>query len=167
MMYWLCGYLLIQVLLTNVPLFFLDMFVFALKPLCTHGNVKLTRLWYQQFCNLERVGGWSIIVTNIKSITVLSLPFSVYGPMRSTHNASKGVVMVSFAGSFPYLWFLHLFTWQLWHFWHVIGLSFIDLSNTSREDGFLKMCRPWVLKNMGYHATARCCRLVGITILPS
>ena len=55
----------------------------------------------------------SMIVTHIKSISVLSLPLRVYGPMRSTH---KGVVMASFAGSFPYLWCLRLFTWQLWHF---------------------------------------------------
>ena len=32
----------------------------------------------------------SIIMMHIKSITVLSLPLRVYGPMRSTHNAPMG-----------------------------------------------------------------------------
>ena len=55
----------------------------------------------------------SIIVTHIKSICVLSLPLRVYGPMRSTHNASQGLVIASFVGSLPYLsWsaFVHLAT---------------------------------------------------------
>ena len=37
---------------------------------------------------LKQLVAGSIIVTPIKSITVLSLPLRVNGPMRSTHNAS-------------------------------------------------------------------------------
>ena len=45
----------------------------------------------------------SIIVRHIKSILEPSLPLRVYGPMRSTHNASQGVVMTSFCGTCPHL----------------------------------------------------------------
>ena len=42
----------------------------------------------------------STIVRHIKSISVLSLPLRVYGPMRSTHNASQGFVMTNLGAVF-------------------------------------------------------------------
>ncbi len=54
----------------------------------------------------------SIIVRHIKSILEPSLPLRVYGPMRSTPNASQGVVMTSFGGTCPFFWLCLLFTWQ-------------------------------------------------------
>ena len=58
----------------------------------------------------------SIIVRHIKSICVPSLPLRVYGPIRSTHNASHGVVIATLVGSFPYFSFLRLLVYQEWHF---------------------------------------------------
>ena len=43
----------------------------------------------------QLVGG-SITVRHVKSISVLSLSLSVYGPIRSTHSASQGFWMRSF-----------------------------------------------------------------------
>ncbi len=125
MIYWLCGYLLNEVLLTDVPIVadYLSKYsclccICLSLPLCPFVPLGIS----SSCCDVSNstisnqlVAGL-IIMMHIKSITVLSLPLRVYGSMRSTHNASQGVVMASFAASFPYLWFLHLFTWQLWHF---------------------------------------------------
>jgi hypothetical protein len=54
-----------------------------------------------------------IIVRHIKSISDLSLPLSLYGPIRSTHRYSQGVVITCFVGIFPYFYFLGLLTWQV------------------------------------------------------
>ncbi len=58
-----------------------------------------TSLSFWNFCcstiSNQLVAG-SIIVRHIKSILEPSLPLRVYEPMRSTHNASQGVVMTSF-----------------------------------------------------------------------
>ncbi len=55
-------------------------------------------------------------------------PLRVYGPMRSTHNASRGVVMTSFGGTCPYFWLCLLFTWQdlqdLTYDWMVLLIPF-------------------------------------------
>jgi hypothetical protein len=110
-------------------------------PLCSFVSMGIS---YSLGCDINhstisnQLVARSIIVMHIKSITVLSLLLWVYGPIRSTHNAPYGVVMASFASSFPHLCCLHLFTWQLWHFLHLIGMSFWDLSNTSRDKEF-----PW------------------------
>ncbi len=45
----------------------------------------------------------SIIVTHIKSISVLFLPLRVYGSIRSTKRVSQGFEITSFVGCFPYL----------------------------------------------------------------
>jgi hypothetical protein len=58
----------------------------------------------------------SIIVRHIKSICVPSLPLRVYGPMRSTHNASQGVEMTSLVGNLPCFNLRRLLIWQDWHF---------------------------------------------------
>ena len=134
MMYWLHGYLLNQVLLTNVPTVADDFskygcfcWICLALPLCFFVSMGISSSLGCDIGSstiLNQLVRGSIIVMHIKLITVLSLPLRVYDPMRSTHNASQGVVMASFAGSYPYLWVLHLFTWQLWHFWCVIRLSF-------------------------------------------
>ena len=54
----------------------------------------------------------SIIVRHINLILEPSFLLRVYGPMRSTHNASQGVIMTSFGGTCPYFWLCLLFTWQ-------------------------------------------------------
>ncbi len=59
----------------------------------------------------------SIIVRHMKSICEPSLPLRVYGPIRSTHDASQGVVTItSLVGSLPYFNFRLLLTWQDRHF---------------------------------------------------
>ena len=97
---------------------------------------------------IQLVAG-SIIVMHIKSNTFFSLPLQMYGHMRSTHNVSQGVVMASFAGSFPYLWFLRLFTWQLWHFltcdWTVF-LRPYQYTIHRETKSFLETCVPGMLK---------------------
>ena len=145
MIYWLHMSLQNQVLLTNVPtvadnLSKYHCFCWICLPLPLYLFVPMG-IRSSLGCDISDSGisklvAGSIIVMHITSITVLSFPFRVYGPMRLTQNAFQVMMMASFAGSFPYLWFLRLFTWQLWHFWHVIGLSFWDRSNTSRDEEF-------------------------------
>ena len=55
----------------------------------------------------------SIMVRAMKSICKPSLPLRVYGPMRSTHKASQGILITVFAGRCPYLSFRFLFVWQV------------------------------------------------------
>jgi hypothetical protein len=52
----------------------------------------------------------SIIVRHMKSISVPSLPRSMYGPIKSTHTASQGVIVTILVGSFPYFYERLLFT---------------------------------------------------------
>ncbi len=40
-----------------------------------------------------------IIVRHMKSTLEPSLPLRVYGPMRSTHDATQGAIMTSFGGA--------------------------------------------------------------------
>jgi hypothetical protein len=54
-----------------------------------------------------------IMVRAIKSICKFSLPLSVYGPMRSTHKHSQGLLMTVLGGRCPYLSFRLLFIWQV------------------------------------------------------
>ncbi len=111
---------------------------------------------------------WSKIVMNIKSMCVLSLLLRVYGPMHSTHYASQGEVIASFADSFPYLSSPHLFTWQLWHFltrdWTVIfrPFQYIKRQRVSLRPLVLECCRWW-----WNQATTWYWRHVGMAIFPS
>jgi hypothetical protein len=57
----------------------------------------------------------SIIVRHIKSIADPSLPLIVHGPIKSTHNASQGILRASFGGNLPYLCLVRLFVWQDLH----------------------------------------------------
>jgi hypothetical protein len=52
----------------------------------------------------------SSVRENYGSFRFAVLPLMVYGPLRSTHNASNGLVIASLVGSFPYLNCLRLFT---------------------------------------------------------
>ena len=56
-----------------------------------------------------------IMVRYMKSISAPSLPFKVYGPMRSTHKVSQGFLIMVFGGTWSY-WSVHfLLNWQDWH----------------------------------------------------
>jgi hypothetical protein len=121
------------------------MFVFALVPLCTHGNIKLTRLQYQQFCNLEPAGGW---VNHCDA-----------------HKINNCLVF-----TFEGVWSYEVPKWSWWQvlpavfhiyavwiyssdnsdiFWCVIGLSFLDLSNTSRDEEFPRDECSWGVEGSG------------------
>jgi hypothetical protein len=134
MIHWLHRYLLNQVLLTNVltvaddlPKYGCFCWICLSLPLCPSVPMGISSSLGCDIGNStisNQLVAVSIIVMHIKLITVLSLPLRVHGPTRSTHNASQGVVMTSFAGSFPYWWFLHLFTYDNYGvFRHVIGYS--------------------------------------------
>ena len=100
-----------QVLFTNVPTVADNLskygcfdWIYVSLPLCPFvlmGTSSSLGCGISAISN-QLVAG-SIIVMHIKSITVLSLPLMVYGPRRPTHNTFQGVVMASFASSFPYL----------------------------------------------------------------
>jgi hypothetical protein len=85
--------------------------------------------------------------------------------VRSTQSASQGLVIASFDGNLPYLCCLNLFTWQLWHFWRMIGLSFIDLCNTSRYKEFLRDAWSQGVVVVVVPSYRMMCRLFGITNL--
>ena len=71
------------------------------------------------YCNStisNQLEAGSIIVRHIKSICDPSLLLRVYGPIRSTHNTSHGVMMTVFVGSLPYLSVRRLLIWQDLHF---------------------------------------------------
>ncbi len=61
---------------------------------------------------LNQLEAGSIIVRHMKSISVPSLPLSVYGPIKLMHTVSQGVIVASFVGIFPYFCERLLFTWQ-------------------------------------------------------
>ena len=69
--------------------------VFALVLLSEVGGSSTTGS--STISNLLEAG--SIIVRHIKSISVPSLPLSVYGPIKSTHTAFQGVMVASLVGS--------------------------------------------------------------------
>ncbi len=64
---------------------------------------------------LNQLEAGLIMVRAIKSICKLSLPLSVYGPMRSTHKHSHGFVMTVFGGRCPYFHDRLLLIWQDLH----------------------------------------------------
>jgi hypothetical protein len=57
----------------------------------------------------------SIMVRAMKSIEDPSLPLSVYGSTRSTHEAFQGVLITSLNGRCPYFCERFVFTWQDLH----------------------------------------------------
>ncbi len=62
---------------------------------------------------LNQLEAGSIMVRAMKSICELSLPLRVYGPMRSTHKHSQGLLMTDLGGKWPYLMLRLLFIWQV------------------------------------------------------
>ena len=102
---------------------------------------------YQQFYNFKPAGSRSIILRHMKSISVLSLPWSIHGLIKSTHTASQGVIVASLAGSFPYLCKHLLFTWQDWQFLtyeHTVEhicLHYIAAISVSSRQVFRGCCR--------------------------
>ena len=70
------------------------------------------KLFYVSDAILNQLEVGSIIVRHMKSISVPSLPRSMYGPIKLTHIASQGVIVTILVGSFPYFWECLLFTWH-------------------------------------------------------
>ncbi len=64
---------------------------------------------------LSQLEAGSIMVRAMKFIDEPSLPLRVYGPMRSTHRASQGVLITSLGGRCPYLRDRFIFIWQVLH----------------------------------------------------
>jgi hypothetical protein len=97
-MYWLCGYLQNQVLLTSVPtgLIFYQSRVVGHFYVCWYPGIPSfpwvlqAVLGYQQFNKFNQLVARSIIVTHMKSIFVPSLTLKVYGPMRPHIIPPKG-----------------------------------------------------------------------------
>ncbi len=57
----------------------------------------------------------SIMVSAMKSIAEPSLPLRVYGPIRLTHSASHGVLIMILDGKWPYFSVRFLLTWHALH----------------------------------------------------
>ena len=55
------------------------------------------------------------MVRAMMSIEDPPLPLSLYGPTRSTHKASQGVLLTILDGRCPYFRVCFLFTWQDLH----------------------------------------------------
>ena len=146
MIYWLHGYLLNQVLFISILTVaddlskYSSLFWLCLSlPFCSFVPMGISSSLGCDIGNSafsKQLVAGSIIVMHIKSITVLSFPLKVYGPMRSTHNASQGVVMASLPAVFHIYDFYVCSPDNYGNFWHVIGLSFVDLSNTLRDEEF-------------------------------
>ena len=121
---WQRGYRLNQVLFTKVLIIADDLSKYGtcgvlcvempLRPFVPEGMVGLSTTGNSTISS-QLVAG-SIIVRHIKSISVLSFPLRVYGPIRSTHSASQGFLITNLVGSLPYLCLCRLLTWHLWQF---------------------------------------------------
>ena len=110
----------------------------------------------------------SIIVRHIKSILEPSLPLRVYKPMRSTHNASQGVVMTSFYGTCPHFCCVSYWPGKICKIWHMNGWYVVYLSNISRNlFVFSRRECPGCWREWWYQLTALCCRDAGMTNLSS
>ena len=57
--------------------------------------------------NQPVAGSMNVIAINVRSLPVLSV--TVYGPIKSTHTVSHGVVVVFLGGNFPYFLFFFLY----------------------------------------------------------
>jgi hypothetical protein len=89
----------------------------------------------------------SIIVRHMNSITVPSLPFMVYGPIKSTQRVCHGLVITCLGGNLPYCFCFLLSTW---HF-----LQFLTYALTVRHISFQYM-EP--LKVSSSRVDPGCCR---------
>ena len=145
-MYRQCGYLLNQVLYTRLLICTDD-----LLKVVTASLVYL--LWHVTFLPLPKILGevafltdgsstipnQSILVRHMKSILDPSLPVSVYGPLRLTHNAFHGIIMTSLGVTWLYFWQCLLYFWQdlqsLTYDWMVLPI----LSITSQISSSLQV----------------------------
>ena len=78
----------------------------------------------------------SIMVRHIKSSCVSSLPLGVHGHIRSTYNASQGLLMTNLVGSFPYFSFVaywsgktYRFLWILWPYRVMLARSLMRIKS--------------------------------------
>jgi hypothetical protein len=118
MMFLQCGYLQNQVAYTN--------FAIIADDLSKYGSLSGVCLPFWPFLSLavlmsgrlstgnltisnQLVAG-SIIVRHMKSIAVPSLPFMVYGPIKSTQRVCHGLVITCLGGNLPYCFCLLLLT---------------------------------------------------------
>ncbi len=62
----------------------------------------VSRLTSGNSTNLNRLEAGSIMVSAVKSTAEPSLLLSVYGPTRSTHKVSHGVLITILDGRWPY-----------------------------------------------------------------
>jgi hypothetical protein len=92
---------------------------------------------------LNQLEAGSIMVRAMKSIEDPSLPLSVYGPTRSTHKASQGVLITILDGRCPYFHVRFLFTWQDLHDFVMDRTVFLIPFQYIAD--FIKMCMPRVL----------------------
>ena len=84
-LFWICVSLLL------CPSVLMELSSLGSSDTCNSTMFELPGCWVN-YCDAHKVNNYLV------------------GPMRSTHNAYQGVVMASLAGSFPYLFCLHLFT---------------------------------------------------------
>ena len=116
---------------------------------------------------LNQLEAGSIIVRHMKSISIPSLPRSMYGPIKLTHTASQGVIVASIVGSFPYFCDRLLFTWQdrqLLTYERTVEricFQYIAALIVSSRHVFPGCCRKW-----WYQLKARCWSDRGITNFP-
>ncbi len=92
-------------LLSNISSFLSNSlpFTFIVRCLSTTGSSTIS----------NQLEAGSIMVRAMKLICEPSLPLRMYGPMRSTHKASQGILITVFARRCPYLSFRFLFVWQV------------------------------------------------------
>ena len=111
------GYLHNQILLTNLAIWLDDLskisssLTFAL-PLTI---VVVSRMTSGNSTISNQLEAGSIMVSAMKSIAEPSLPLRVYGPIRSTHSASHGVLITILEGRWPYFRVRPLLTWHDLH----------------------------------------------------
>ena len=103
------GYLQNQHLLTKLLTMSEDLSMYASLAFLFFSVVGTMSSTGSSTISNQLVAG-SIIVRHMKSNSVLSLPFTVYGPIRSTHKYSHGMLTTSFVGSLPNFCFFHLLT---------------------------------------------------------
>ena len=64
-----------------------------------HAGNELQWNWCETFSKFDTISNQleagPIIIKHMKSISVLSLPWNMYGPIKSIHTASQGVIVAS------------------------------------------------------------------------
>jgi hypothetical protein len=127
-----CGYPLNQILLTNCAM---QLELLLKMSSAIDDSLPLTAMafsWQAEgsstISNQLDVG--LIIVRAMKSMIVPSLPLRVYGPVRTTHNALHGIVVMSLGGRCPSLSLHFLLTWHDLHDFLLTRLRYKYFSST-------------------------------------